>query len=157
MEFATVVRNMSRILCDLSGISPSPLRWLDASWGNWLTAWVARGFFHPRQLLHSDSGSLPQLHSESSSNLSESSNDIRSPSSHSNILWSQLQLVCSAWPVEIFKHPFLYPIFQGFLQAESSKSPKDEVLLSIHCHQVHWAGGSCDVDRARNPGQTNYR
>ena len=112
MEFATVVRNMSRILCDLSGISPSPLRWLDASWGNWLTAWVARGFFHPRQLLHSDSGSLPQLHSESSSNLSESSNDIRSPSSHSNILWSQLQLVCSAWPVEIFKHPFLYPILR---------------------------------------------
>jgi hypothetical protein len=43
------------------------------------------GLFHPRQLLHTDSGSLLQLHSESSSNLSESSNENLSSPSQSSI------------------------------------------------------------------------
>ncbi|KAJ3641299.1 hypothetical protein Zmor_027811 [Zophobas morio] len=45
----------------------------------------AEGFFHPRQLLHTLSGSELQLHSESSSNRSESSKLNLSPSSHSSI------------------------------------------------------------------------
>lgn len=44
------------------------------------------GRFHPRQLFTRDSGSLLQLQRESSSNLSESSNENRSVSSHSIIL-----------------------------------------------------------------------
>lgn len=66
---------------------PSALRWLDAKSGVPWVVLTARGFFQPLQLLHSDSGSLPQLHRESSSNRSESSNDMRSPSSiHSNMI-----------------------------------------------------------------------
>lgn len=66
---------------------PSALRWLEAKSGVPWVVLTARGFFQPLQLLHSDSGSLPQLHRESSSNRSESSNDMRSPSSiHSNMV-----------------------------------------------------------------------
>ena len=39
-------------------------------------------------MLQRDSGSLIQLHSESSSKRSESSKENRSPSSHSNICWA---------------------------------------------------------------------
>ena len=65
---------------------PSALRWFDANKGVLWAVLVIRGFFQPLQLLHSDSGSLPQLQRESSSKRSESSKDMRSASSiHSNI------------------------------------------------------------------------
>ena len=55
-----------------------------------LMVWFCCNLFHPRQLLTTDSGSLIQEQIESSSNLSESSNEYRSLSSHSSILIASL-------------------------------------------------------------------
>ena len=91
------------------------------------------GFFHPRQLLHNDSGSLLQLHSESSSNRSESSNEnLLSPSSQSTI-GSEASSPAPAAPAGM-NGP--WEMLRASLTTSLHLSQQQAAKLATFCHKV---------------------